>query len=612
LVKKVRSGMPISSSIDPGRLRGAAGERYPGHAMTDSGHLRKVRTAETATVTIVPTASVSGLGEEPLSVLVLSQSFIAIYALPESGEVTVGRSNSVEIYVDDPLVSRRHAILSATPRPTIRDLGSSNGTCVHGVKLAPGVTRELVVGDVVIVGSAALLIQRGAATMHPRKFWDYEHFETRLQEECARADRLGSRFSVACLHVGRHVPDVGVRRILATVLRTSDVVGECGPSAYAILIIDAHTDQSRVVLDRIAADLAEHEVVASWGIAQFPDDGRTGEALLAKAQPASEHTGTTLAVAEGRIVADAITQDLFRVAERIAAGDISVLIIGETGVGKEVMAEEIHRRSPRADRPFLRLNCGALSESLLESELFGHERGAFTNAVAVKPGLFETADGGVVLLDEIGEMPMNLQVKLLRVIEEKQVRRVGGVKSRPLDVRFIAATNRDLEKHAARGLFRQDLYYRLAGATLNIPPLRNRPGDIEPLARSFLLLASRHLGVPATISPEALALLRAYEWPGNIRELRHVIERAVLLAGNTPITPEHLPVEKVRSGDRGSTTMSDEADGADDDDDRQSIVEVLTACGGNQSRAAKQLGMSRGALIRRLERYGIIRPRKPD
>ncbi|HEX2687909.1 MAG TPA: sigma 54-interacting transcriptional regulator, partial [Kofleriaceae bacterium] len=397
-----------------------------------------------------------------------------------------------------------------------------------------------------------------------------------------------------------------------SVLRTSDVVGECGPSAYAILIIDAHTEESHAVIARIANDLAKHEIVASWGIAQFPSDGRSAEELLAKAQSVPGHQSAPLTITEGRVVADAVTRELFRVAERIAAGDISVLIIGETGVGKEVMAEEIHRRSPRVAQPFLRLNCGALSESLLESELFGHERGAFTSAVAVKPGLLETADGGVVLLDEIGEMPMSLQVKLLRVIEEKQVRRVGGVKSRPLDVRFIAATNRDLKEHAARGLFRQDLYYRLAGATLEIPALRKRPGDIEPLARTFLLHASRHLGVPATISPEALALLRTYSWPGNIRELRHVIERAVLLAGNTPITPEHLALEGVGAEDRGRTVLPEESDGSDNDERRQNIINVLSACGGNQSRAARQLGMSRGALIRRLEQYGIIRPRKHD
>src|SRR5262245_5113883 len=395
-------------------------------------------------VTVVPSiavaAALAASFDESLSVLVLSPTFIASYALPESGEVTVGRSNSVEIYVDDPLVSRRHAIIATAPRPTIRDLGSSNGTRVDGVQLPAGETRELAVGDVVTVGSAALLIQRGGTAVYPRRFWASEHFEARLKEECARAERIGCGFSVACFRVGRHVPDIGVRQVLAGALRTSDVAGECGPSVYAVLIADASTAQSRVVIERIAAELERREFEASWGVAGFPSAGAHAEDLLAGAQPIVEDHGPALAVAQGRVVIDAVTQELFRFAERIAAGDISVLLVGETGVGKEVIAEEIYRRSPRAGRPFLRLNCGALSESLLESELFGHERGAFTSAVAAKPGLLETADGGVVLLDEIGEMPMSLQVKLLRVLEDREVRRIGGVKSQPLDLRFIAAT----------------------------------------------------------------------------------------------------------------------------------------------------------------------------
>jgi len=570
-------------------------------------------------VTVVPSlavaAALAASFDESLSVLVLSPTFIASYALPESGEVTIGRSNSVEIYVDDPLVSRRHAIISTAPRPAIRDLGSSNGTRVDGVQLPAGETRELAVGDVVTVGSAALLIQRGATAVYPRRFWASEHFEARLKEECARAERLGCGFSVACFRVGRHVPDIGVRQVLAAALRTSDVAGECGPSVYAVLIVDATTAQSRVVIDRIAAELERREFEASWGVADFPSDGRNAEDLLAGAQPIVEDHGPALAVAQGRVVVDAVTQELFRFAERIAAGDISVLLVGETGVGKEVIAEEIYRRSPRAGRPFLRLNCGALSESLLESELFGHERGAFTSAVAAKPGLLETANGGVVLLDEIGEMPMNLQVKLLRVLEDKEARRIGGVKSHPLDLRFIAATNRDLERHAARGLFRQDLYYRLAGATIEVPPLRRRPGDIGPLVHVFLVQASRHasrhLAAPAAISPEALALLRAYRWPGNIRELRNVIESAVLLAGNAMITPAHLPLERMQAAREGTPPPEMLVEPMDDEA-RQTVIDALAACGGNQSRAAKQLGMSRGALIRRLERYGVVRPRKPD
>ena len=544
---------------------------------------------------------------EPLAVLVLCKNFIATYALPESGEVTVGRSHCVEIHVEDPLVSRRHAIVSMTPRPTIRDLGSSNGTVVQGVRLAPGEARELAVGDVVNVGTAALLIQQGARAVNPRRFWPEQEFIARINEECARVERSGRGFAVGCLAFARNVPEVKVRQRLAATLRMSDLAGAYGPSSYALLF-DATTEQARAALDRIVADLASHDLEATSGIAEFGSDGKTAEELLAAARPVARQRSVP-AGDDRAVIVDPKMKELFKLAERIAAGDISVLIVGETGVGKEVMAEEIHRRSRRASRPFVRLNCGALSETLLESELFGHERGAFTSALAVKPGLLETADGGVVLLDEVGEIPMMLQVKLLRVLEEKQVRRLGGIKSRPLDVRFIAATNRDLEKQAARGLFRQDLYYRLAGATVKIPPLRERPGDIEALARSFLAHASRHLGVPATLSPEALAVLRAHSWPGNVRELKHAIERAMLLAGSAPITPAHLLIEQAHEDDDDATDVTEAKAG---DASREHILEVLAACGGNQSRAAKQLGISRGALIRRLDRFGIVRPRRPE
>jgi two-component system, NtrC family, response regulator AtoC len=572
-------------------------------------------------VTVIPSpavvASLTAPDQESLSILVLANNFIASYALPDAGEVTIGRSNAVEVYVDDPLVSRRHAILSVGPRPAIRDLGSSNGTRVDGVRLAAGVTRELAVGDVAMVGSATLLLQRCAEPLGPRRFWTRDRFVARLEDTCARPDRIGGRFSIACLQLGRQVPDITVRQILASVLRASDVVGEYGPQAYTVLIADASPEKARAVVERIAAELARRDLAVHRGLAHFPTDGRTAEELIARAQPVAAVRGSQAAISEARVIADPVTQDLFGMADRIATGEISVLIVGETGVGKEVIAEEIYRRSPRAGRPFLRLNCGALSESLLESELFGHERGAFTSAVAAKPGLLETADGGVVLLDEIGEMPMGLQVRLLRVLEDKEVRRVGGVKSQPLDLRFIAATNRDLELDVAHGMFRRDLYYRLAGVTLEIPPLRSRPGDIEPLARAFLAQACRHAArhaMPA-ISPDALALLRGHSWPGNIRELRNVIERAVLLAGHGVITPAHLPVEKMRAAERRTAPLEaspDDDEPTGPDEGRQSVLSALAACGGNQSRAAKQLGMSRGALIRRLERYGVVRPRKPD
>jgi two-component system, NtrC family, response regulator AtoC len=316
-----------------------------------------------------------------------------------------------------------------------------------------------------------------------------------------------------------------------------------------------------------------------------------------------------------------------------------------------VLAEQVHRRSPRAAKPFLRLNCAALSESLLESELFGHERGAFTGAHQLKSGLLETAQGGTVFLDEIGELPMTVQVKLLRVLEERQVWRVGGVKPRPIDVRFVAATNRDLETAVTEHKFRQDLYFRLAGVTLHIPPLRERTEEIEPLAREFARQLSRQKRPPA-LSPEVIALMLGYSWPGNIRELRNAIERAVLLAGDGAVMPEHFAVEKMTATistpisdaplPRATATRANAPDSKPpsvqhdtlpptsdqggaaaaalslgerlrrqvQEVERQHIIDALTRCGGNQTRAARELGISRRTLISRLEAYNIPRPLK--
>jgi transcriptional regulator with PAS, ATPase and Fis domain len=295
--------------------------------------------------------------------------------------------------------------------------------------------------------------------------------------------------------------------------------------------------------------------------------------------------------------------------ERIAPGRISVLLLGESGVGKEITAERIHRLTARAGGPYVTLNCAALSETLLESELFGHERGAFTGAVQAKPGLLESASGGTAFLDEIGELPASLQVKLLRVVEERKVRRVGAIEPIDIDVRFIAATNRDLEAEVAAGDFRQDLYYRLAGASVRIPPLRERRSEIEPLAETFLEEAATDLGRPApSLSGAARRWLRRHDWPGNVRELRNVIERAVLLATGDTVDVAHLPATEPIAAPPQS--MKAEIQQEVEAIEKQRILEALEACAGNQTRAAEMLGMSRRALINRLDAYGIPRPRK--
>ncbi|MBL8742907.1 MAG: sigma-54-dependent Fis family transcriptional regulator [Myxococcales bacterium] len=344
------------------------------------------------------------------------------------------------------------------------------------------------------------------------------------------------------------------------------------------------------------------------------------------------------------VVEDPAMRTLYDDAGRAALAHISVLVLGETGVGKEVLAQSIHKLSQRRDAPFLALNCAALTESLLESELFGNERGAFTGAVTARPGLFESAQGGTVFLDELGELPMVIQVKLLRVLEERRVTRVGGRSPISVDVRFIAATNRNLEESIERGTFREDLYYRLAGITLTIPPLRERASEIVPLALRFLRSASGKMGrsEPQLSADARVAMLR-YSWPGNVRELRNVIERALVLAAGDVIELSHLPA-KLRQESAGPSSRPPQAsspdlevappssrdsysslspasgmfDSGDNrslrgevvDLERKRIIEALERCGGNQTAAAEMLGMSRRTLVSRLSTYDLPRPRK--
>lgn len=292
-----------------------------------------------------------------------------------------------------------------------------------------------------------------------------------------------------------------------------------------------------------------------------------------------------------------------RLVPLVAKSNLSVLITGETGAGKEVMADRIHRLSLRAAGPFVKLNCAALPESLLESELFGHERGAFTGAVQAKLGLIETADKGTLLLDEIGEMPAGTQAKLLRVLESREVRRVGSVRPTIVDVRVLAATHRDLDSLVRRGEFRQDLLFRLNGVTLTVPPLRDRPGELLELARRFASAAAGALAHEPFTSAAEAALLR-HTWPGNIRELRNVVERAIVLAEGDAIDVHHLLLGQ-ESNPGGASLEAKVADY-----ERAQIVEALDREDGNQTRAAAALGMSRRTLINRIEAYGIARPRK--
>ncbi len=289
---------------------------------------------------------------------------------------------------------------------------------------------------------------------------------------------------------------------------------------------------------------------------------------------------------------------LLRRAGALCETDASVILQGETGTGKEVLARALHANGLRSTSPFVALNVATLPSELLESELFGHVRGAFTGAVAAKRGLFEEAHRGTLFLDEIAEMPLPLQAKLLRVLQEGELRRIGDPRPITVDVRILSATHRDLRAQVARGLFREDLFYRLKVFTLALPPLRERPEDILPLARMF---AERLGRAPLALSPAATAALKRYAWPGNVRELGNAVEHAVVLARGGEVDVEHLPEEI--TAPRPNAGSSTTALGTLAEAERAHVLAVLDACSGNQAEAAAMLGIGRNTLWRKLRSY---------
>jgi transcriptional regulator with PAS, ATPase and Fis domain len=369
---------------------------------------------------------------------------------------------------------------------------------------------------------------------------------------------------------------------------------------------DDDIDFARRVADHLALALS-HERLAD--VARRAAESREAAARL-EAQVATltreleARTGQRRVVGQSRLWKEVLSQ-----ATRVAHTETTVLLTGESGTGKEVVARFIHHASRRSRGAFVAINCAALPDQLLESELFGHERGAFTGAVATKPGRIEQANGGVLFLDEVGEMAPAVQAKLLRVLEEREFMRLGSTRIQHADIRVIAATNRDLHAAMRRGEFREDLYYRLGVFEIALPPLRDRPDDILALADSFLDEIGESVGRPAAgIARDAKDQLLAYGWPGNVRELRNAIERAVILADGGYIRSEHLPVAAPRpaAAPEGATVGPLPTGGINlEAIERSLVIKALSQARHNKTRAAKLLGLTRAQLYSRIEKYGL-------
>jgi two-component system response regulator AtoC len=548
--------------------------------------------------------------------------------LGDGGETIVGRGAEAAIRLDDESVSRQHArLVLAGLTVTASDLGSANGTFVNGEKLAA--PRVLAPGDILDIGVYKLVfsVERGA--VGARGLVEPGELQRRMLEEIERSEGYGRSCVVVIARFPPASQTQAIAGVLAQALRPIDLAAWTGPHELAVLLPELDAGQGAERVARLGQVLRETAPAVRAGWAVCPDDGGDEAALLggARAAALASEPGTAaparqavrrIAIGERTIVvAEPSMLQLYALVQRLADSDVPVLIQGETGCGKELVAAALHHASKRSGGPFVALNCAALPEHLVESELFGHEKGAFTGAEKTQPGAFETADGGTLFLDEIGELPAAAQAKLLRVVESREVARVGAQKPRRVDVRIVAATNRDPKAEIAAGRFRQDLYFRIGGGLISVPPLRERRREIPILAAAFLDDACGRLArEPMAIAGATVLELLRHDWPGNVRELRQLMEYVAAACPDPVLEPWHvvdrLDARPAENAPPPASTPGDRPlprfrplheEIADLERDR--ITVALAATGGVQARAAALIGMPLRTFITKLKRYGI-------
>jgi DNA-binding NtrC family response regulator len=562
-----------------------------------------------------------GSGPGTAYLLVVDSDTSSIFHLPSNGAVVIGRGSDVELKVQHASVSRRHATIRVEQGLVrVSDLGSHNGTRVNGEPVVD--TRTLASGDVVTVGDVVLVVHFSQPAFVTRAAYGESAWRRRLAEELVRAITFRRSLGVVTLLDGP--ADL---TSLTSELRLIDVTGTTEDGQALLLLPEVERDDARALVDRLIAVAPQ----ARAGLAMCPTDACDADTILLAARTAARRaepgkvaeasdTATHLEMGTRRVLLAAPAMHrLFALLERLAQAELTVLVTGETGVGKENAAYAVHHWSKRKG-PFLAVNCAAIGpETLVEAELFGYEKGAFTGAVAAKAGLFEAAAGGTVFLDEVGELPLAIQAKLLRALESRMITRLGETRERPIDVRLVAATNRALEAEVAAGRFRQDLYYRLGGAHVFLPPLRDRQCEIPLLARAFLAEACTRAGrEPMTITAPAMQVLLTYAWPGNVRELRNTMEYVVAAAPDELVEPLDLPERLGGMGSAGPVvaTLPQDVSAeskvsfrpiADEvrDLERRRMSEALVAAGGVKTRAAQLIEMPIRTFTLKLKQYKL-------
>lgn len=583
------------------------------------------------TITMQFSSELSGPG---VSLLIYHRDGSHMVSLQEGQSIIIGRARPSDIPVRDRSLSRQHARFTfINGEMWVEDLGSTNGTLLNGKKITQ--RRMIREKDEVRLGGILIGVYFFLSDVASRQGLDsHDKIMEKLEQELIRAELFHRSTALIMVRAserkGGHISRWSPR--ISNLLRPIDVVALYDTSSVLILLPELDQLEARQLAENIIGKRQAGEPELRCGIAICPDHATSAEQLMETVRIAAQHATAKETVQlpssniniisesseEQPVVINSKMQDLFLMAKRIADASSPVLIYGETGTGKEILARTIHQQSRRRKRPLRCINCAAIPESLLESILFGHERGSFTGADQRTKGVFEEADGGMVLLDEIGELSPSAQAALLRVIETKRASRIGSNKEFAVDVRILAATHRNLEEMCETNAFRWDLYFRLNTLIFKIPPLRERVEDILPLAEYFMRTAGATDQYRVRqIDKQAQKLLVKYQWPGNVRELRNTIERAVLIAQDDTITADDLS-ERIRRGFPLADSSVVEADAAPSVDEETGsikeklrryetklLMDALEANDWNQTQTAKSLGMPLRTLVHKMQSLGL-------